>query len=81
MTPMFIIRINQLENGQVNAFIQSLSETKAKRVQAPNMKLLMATVSKEVRKRNLLLKRFPKPEPKTILAPNEAQILWTPNGH
>jgi len=80
MNPTFLISIAEVGNGTVFAVIKSLNERKKRPVHASNMKLLMAKISKEVRKRHQLLQRFPAPEPPKIMQPGEARVLWTPNG-
>jgi len=79
MNPLFTISVAALENGQVAAVIKSLSENKAQGLQAPNMKLLMTRISRNIRKRYQMIQHFPKPE-LNILS-GTAPVLWTPNGH
>jgi len=80
MNPTFLISIAEVGNGTVFAVIKSLNESKKMSIQAPNMKLLMSRISKDIRKRHQLLQRFPTPEPPKIMQPGEARVLWTPNG-
>lgn len=80
MNVLFSIQIAAMDNGQVCGVIKSISENKAQAIQAPNMKLLMTRISRNLRKRYQMIQHFPAPEPSRVLQPGEPQILWTPNG-
>jgi len=64
--------------------ITSVAEEKALIIKAPTIRLMLAEISKQVKRRRVHLRRFPAPEKKRIITLDETTWLKrvvTPNGN
>jgi len=81
---IFAIDIGETETGLI-AVVKSIVESKAAIIKAPNMRLMMAEISKIVKKRRSYLRRFPF-TPSSILTIEEnmakpARLILPSNGN
>lgn len=65
--PKFAVTLGQFETGEWGAIIHSASENKHSKFAAPTLKMAMNEAYKRMRKRELLNKRFPPPEPSRLI--------------
>lgn len=71
MKKLFDVEIgHDEEKGFYRANVLSTAERKGKTIESVSLKLVMVEVSKVVRKRASLLRKFPPPEPSRIISIN-----------